>query len=242
LPEDVQHRAAQLRVAVQVAVQQLGLERIGQLLRPLEVGDAHEGVVGGGVVDGLALKAPGQPAVAVAVHLQPKWAVGGHAHVDQPQLAVHPVEVVVQALGGVGSQEGASAGLVVPGLVGRAGFHCRDHVHQPGRITARGQHLGDHVFLANVGLGYVFDPRTVLGGKRLRVVADAFTQRQRKLRVVEDSDAVRVQKARHAIGEACARQRTGDDDAVVTRQHPCQVLRVPRCQHVHRHLHLDALG
>jgi hypothetical protein len=88
-------------------------------------------------------------------------------------------------------------------------------MHQPRRIAARGQHLGHDVFLADVGLGNVFDRRALLGGQRLRVDAQTFAQRQRKLRVVEDSDTARVQKARHAIGEACARRCAGDDDAVI---------------------------
>jgi hypothetical protein len=47
LLEHVEDRAAQPGIAIQVAVQQFRLERIGQLLRPLEVSNAHECVVGG---------------------------------------------------------------------------------------------------------------------------------------------------------------------------------------------------
>jgi hypothetical protein len=139
LLEDIEDRAAQPGVAVEVPMQQLRIQRIGELLRALEVGDAHESVVGGCEVDALAQQPSRQPAVAVAVDLQPERAVRRHAHVDQPQLAVHPVEVVVQALGGVGAQEGAAAGLVVPRLVGRAGLHRRDHVHESRRVAACGQ-------------------------------------------------------------------------------------------------------
>jgi len=106
-------------------------------------------------------------------------------------------------------------------------------MHQPGRLAACGQHLGHHVFLADVGLGDVLDRRAVLGGQRLRVLADALAQRQRELRVVEDADAARVEKARHALGKAGLGQRPGDDDAVVARQHARQVLRVPRREQFH---------
>ncbi len=57
-------------------MQEVGIEAIGQGLRPGEVGDANKGVVGSSEVDPLTRQAAGQPAVAVAVHLQPKRAVG----------------------------------------------------------------------------------------------------------------------------------------------------------------------
>jgi hypothetical protein len=53
-----------------------------------------------------------------------------------------------------------------------------------------------------VGTGDVLDRRAVLGGQRLRVLANTLAQRQRELRVVEDADAARAQKARHAVGKA----------------------------------------
>jgi hypothetical protein len=114
-------------------------------------------------------------------------------------------------------------------------------VYQPRRVASCGQHLGHHVFLADVGLGNVLDRGAVLGGQRLRVGSDALAQRQRELRVVEDADAARMQKARHALGKACPGQRAGDDEAVVARQHARQVARVPRRQQLHRSLRSGAV-
>jgi hypothetical protein len=46
---------------------------------------------------------------------------------------------------------------VMPGLVGVAGFHRRDDMHQAGTVAADDKHPGDDVLLADVVLGNVFD-------------------------------------------------------------------------------------
>jgi len=79
----------------------------------------------------------------------------------------------------------------------------------------------------------------MLGGQRLRIGANALAQRQRELRIVEDANAARVQKTRHALGKARTRQRAGDDDPVVARQHARQVLLVPGRQQIHGGLRLN---
>jgi len=80
-----------------------------------------------------------------------------HPQIDQAQLGVHEVEVVMQAFAGIRPQEGAMRLLVVPGLVGVAGLHRRDDMHQAGVVAAHRKHLGYDVFLADVALGDVLD-------------------------------------------------------------------------------------
>ena len=43
--------------------------------------------------------------------------------------------------------------LVMPGLVGVAGFHRRDDMHQAGTVATDDKHPGDDVLLADVVLG-----------------------------------------------------------------------------------------
>src|SRR5439155_22465966 len=77
----------------------------------------------------------GQPAMPVAIELQTKRAPGRHAQIDQAQLGVDEVEVVMQAFASIRPQEGAMRVLVMPGLVGVAGFHRRDDMHQAGTVA-----------------------------------------------------------------------------------------------------------
>src|SRR5579883_647041 len=145
-------RAALARIAIEHPVQLLGLEGVGELLRALPVLDAYEGVVREGSLDALGFELSGQPAVAIAVKLQPKGTPGRYPQIAQPHHRVHEVEIVVQAFARVGLEEGLVAGLVVPGLVALAGFHRRDHVHQARMIPALLEDLGHHVLFADGSL------------------------------------------------------------------------------------------
>src|SRR5690348_18331754 len=63
----------------------------------------------------------------------------------------------MQAFASIRPQEGAMRVLVMPGLVGAAGFHRRDDMHQAGTVATDDKHPGDDVLLADVVLGNVFD-------------------------------------------------------------------------------------
>jgi hypothetical protein len=63
----------------------------------------------------------------------------------------------MQALAAVWPHIGPVGRLVVPGLVGIAGFHRRNHVNKAGMLAASLDRLGDNVFLADVALGDVLD-------------------------------------------------------------------------------------
>ncbi|MDP2753454.1 MAG: hypothetical protein Q8P40_03595, partial [Nitrospirota bacterium] len=93
-------------------------------------------------------------------------------------------------------------------------------MHQARGVTACGQYACDQFFLANVALADVlnFNPR--LGTGLMRPLTNPVTQGLGKLRVVKNTDALLVQKARHALRVARARQRTYDNDSIKTGQHP----------------------
>jgi hypothetical protein len=76
------------------------------------------------------------------------------------------IEILVQALAAVRPDEGLVGLLVVPGLVGIAGFHGRDDGHQTGVVTTLLQHARDNIFLADIRLGDVLDGNARLSGQR----------------------------------------------------------------------------
>ena len=233
LPEYLAYRAQARGVAIQPSVQFIGCEAVGECLRPLYVSHTHERVVGGGEIDTGVRELSRKPRMAVAVKLQPKRTPRRYPQVTQAQRLINEVEVVVQALARVGSQVGLAAGLVVPGLVGFAGLHRRDNVHQPWMPAARRQHLGHHVFLADMRLGNVLDPCPLLGCQLLRAFPNPIAQRLGKARVVEDPNPIGVQKARHARRVADPRQRTRNHNPVVAGQHSMQAPLISLRQHPH---------
>src|SRR5437588_8404627 len=83
----------------------------------------------------------------IAIELQTERAPGRHAEIDQAQLGVDEVKVVMQAFASIRPQEGAMGVLVMPGLVGVAGFHRRDDMHQAGTVATDNKHPGDDVLL-----------------------------------------------------------------------------------------------
>jgi hypothetical protein len=91
------------------------------------------------------------------------------------------------------------------------------------------------VFLADVALVDVLDAHAVGFANLLCALPDAVAQRLGKARIVEDADAVRVKKTRHAARVTRSGQRAGNDDAVVARQNAVQVRRVSisQCRRSH---------
>ena len=164
--------------------------------------------------------------MAIAIELQTERAPGRHAQIDQAQLGVDEVEIIMQAFAGIRPQEGAMRVLVMPGLVGVAGFHRRDDMHQAGTVATDDKHPRDDVLLADVVLGNVFDGNASgtrqLGG----ALADPIAKRFGKSWIVEDPDLPRRKKSRHSLRVTGSRQRAGDDDPVVAGEHPGEALAV----------------
>jgi hypothetical protein len=124
-------------------MQVVGREGVSEGLRALPVVDAQKGVVGKGETDAGGGELAGQPAMPIAIELQTERAPGRHAQIDQAQLGVDEVEILMQAFASIRPQEGAMRVLVMPGLVGVAGFHRRDDMHQARTVTADDKHFGE---------------------------------------------------------------------------------------------------
>src|ERR1700730_2797809 len=176
--------------------------------------------VGKGEADPGGSEAAGQPTVPVAIELEAEWTPSRHPQIDQAQLGVHEVEVVMQAFAGIRPQEGAMRLLVVPGLVGVAGFHRRDDMHQAGMGAAHRKHLGDDVLLADVALGDVLDGNASGTGQLGGAFAHPITKRFGKSRIIKDLDLPRRKKPRHSPRIAGPRQRARDDNPVVAGEYP----------------------
>ena len=71
LSEHVDHRTALLGVPIEDAMQHVGREAIGKGVRALPVVDAQEGVVGKAETDPSGGELAGQPAMPVAIELDP---------------------------------------------------------------------------------------------------------------------------------------------------------------------------
>ena len=91
-------------------------------------------------------------------------------------------------------------------------------------IAALGNRLGHDVLLADMALRNVLDGNARGFRNLRRVLPHLIAQRGRELRIIENKDAVRVQKCRHPLGVADTRNRTGDDNPIVTRKNPCDPL------------------
>ena len=93
-------------------------------------------------------------------------------------------------------------------------------MHQTRVVATLPEHARNNIFLADMRLGDVLDGNARLSGQRYRTVTHAVTQRLGKFRVVEDADAFGIQISGHPGGIAHHRQRPGDHQSVVARQHP----------------------
>src|SRR5208283_530344 len=83
----------------------------------------------------------------VAVELQAERRPGRRPQIDQPQFVIQEVEIVMEALAGIRAHIGLVRLLVMPGLVGVAGFHRRDDMHQARMIATRLKHLAETISL-----------------------------------------------------------------------------------------------
>src|SRR5271165_3577982 len=213
--ESIQHWAAQGCVAVKDAVEHDGGEAIGQFLRTVPIGDAQESIVPGGEAYAFSAQLARQPAMAVAIELQAERRPGWNAHIDQAKLLIDEIEIIVQAFACVRAQESLVRFLVVPRLVGAAGFHGRDDMSEARMIPALSDRLGDNVLLADMALRNMLDADACRLSEPCRVLPHFVAQRSCELRIIENADGVRVKKRRHAFGVTDARERAGDHDAVV---------------------------
>jgi hypothetical protein len=157
--------------------------------------------------------------MAVAIELQAERRPGRHAKINQPPLGIHEVEIIMQALAAVRPHIGAVGGLVVPGLVGIAGFHRRNDMHKAGTVAASGEDFRDNLFFADVAFGDVLDRDSGLHRHRRGARAHRIAQRRGKLRIIENPNLVGVEKPRHSLGVAHPRKRPRHHHPIKTGQH-----------------------
>ena len=184
----------------------------------MPVGDVAEGVVSHSIVDAQLAQLACQPVMAVEVDLQPARQPRRHTHMAQPQILVHEVEVVMQALAVIRYQIRLAGLLVVPRLVGRAGLHGRENADQPRLLTPAGQNLFHPVFLPEVPLADELDLDSRFGRHLLRVLANPVAERLGELRIVEYP--IFLSYRNDVIpGKADLRQRAENQHPVPTAQH-----------------------
>ena len=189
----------------------------------LVVGNVAERIVPhfiGGVLGGKL----GAARVAVAVKLQAKRTPSRHPQIAEAQLGVDEVEVVVQTLATVRLEIGVTRGLVVPGPVGRAGFHGTEDMHQTGLAATRGQERLNPIFLAKVLLADVLDGQVGRLRHRFGGGPNLGPQGLCPLGVIEDPRVVGIQITRHAFGITQLTQAARDHDPIIAAQDTVQAL------------------
>ena len=220
------NRAAQPCQIVQPFMDPLRFPAVGDLLRPLPVGDVSEGVVGHPVIDSELTQLPRQPVMAIQADLQTAGQPWRHPHVTQTEFFVDEVEVIVQAFAVVGNQVSLSGLFVVPWLVCRAGLHRREDAHQSRVLSAFLQQFLHPVLFAEVPLADEFDFNTRPGCHLLGVLPNPVAERLGELWIVEDPDLSFKQQRCHPSGETDSRQCAENQHPVKTAQHsryPCGV-------------------
>ena len=141
------------------------------------------------------------------------------------------------------SEIGLASALVVPWLIGRAEFHDRNDMNQPGVIATCLDDRRDDFLLANMCFGDVLNLCSGRLRQFLGVRPESVTQGFSKLRIVKNTNVLRVQKARHLRRMARSWQRARNNNPVVTRQYARYSVSLTlnkRC--IRRSLHLVSQG
>lgn len=218
---------------IEEAMEIFRLEPVAESLRRIPIVALHKGVVQQGESNAFVAQHGRQGVVPVKVELKPKRCPSRHAQIAQPELGQDKVEVIMQAFGGGGLQKGAPGLFVVPGRVAGTRLHRRKHVNQSGMLTTGLQDLTDPLLLAEIVLPDELDRKTGLGSQPLGVFPDLVAKRFGPFGVVEDPDAVGIQKAGHALGIANAGNRAGDHNPIPAGEHSCNFVRVPLEKQIH---------
>ncbi len=171
------HGAVGRRDPIELSVEAVRIHGVGQLLGAHEVAEIHEGVIEQGVGDPALLRLACQFGVPVAGELEPERGPGGHPQVAEAQGGIDEVEVVMQALGLGGLEESLPAPLIVPRLEGRARFHRREDMDQPGVVAPLGEELLDSILLPEVLPADELDLQPLLTGQALGVAAELVPER-----------------------------------------------------------------
>ena len=124
--------------------------------------------------------------------------------------------------------------LVMPGAISGASFHGREDVDQPGMIAPFGDDGFDPVFLTK-GLVATdeLDLNAGLAGELLGMVAQLIPQGLCPSGVIEQSDLVVTEVARHGAGIAYIRKGAGNDDAIEAGKHARDFIPVALDERIH---------
>jgi hypothetical protein len=209
-------RTVTASVGIEYSVNASDIDVVGQLLRFLNVFDAHKTVVEHRRIDAFAGQLSRQLVVAVEIELETKRRPRRHSEIAQAKLGINEVEVVMQAFATVVFEECFVGCLVMPGLIARTGLHGREYMHKAGMRTALNDEVLYALFLAKIFLVDEVDGKAVLCGNRFGILPYLFSQRQCPLGIVENADAAECQKPRHSLRIAYAWNGAGQNNTVNT--------------------------
>ncbi len=140
----------------------------------------------------------------------------------------------MQALGLGGLEEGLPAPLVVPGLVGGAGFHRREDVDQAGVLAPGGEELLDPLLLPEIlGAPHELDREAGLLGEPLGLDPNLVPERLGPAGVVEEPDLLGAQVRRHGPCVAEIGERAREHHPVEAGEHRTDLVGVSFNESVH---------
>ena len=172
--------------------------------------------------------------MTVAVKLHPERDPAGNPQVAQTEFPVDEIEVVVQALAAIRAQESLPALLVVPGLVGGAGFHGGEDMHQAGVVSPLLDDFPDAVFLAEgLGLADVLDGESVVPGHLFGIFPYLFAQGVGELGKIEYPYVMGVEVGGHAIGVPPRYHVAVNHNTVITGENALDLFLVPFGDHMY---------
>jgi len=210
------YRTVHAGISVEYPVNVFDIEVIGQFLRLVEIFDAYKTIVEHDRLDAFFSQLSRQLVMAVEIELEAKRRPCRHSQVTQAKNGVDEIKVVMQTFAAVILEKRFVGIFVMPGLITGAWFHGREYVHKSGIRTALGNNLLNALFLAKVLFADEVYGKSVLGGNRFCVLSYLFPQRQCPLGIVENTDALLLQKQCHSVCITNAGDGTGQNDTVKT--------------------------
>jgi hypothetical protein len=213
-------RTVETSIGIEYSVNAFDLEVIGQFLRFVKIFDVYKTIVEHGRLDTFVGHLNCQFVMTVEIKLEAKRCPCRHSQITQAKLGIDEIEVVMQTFAAVVLEKRFVGILVIPGLIARTWLHCREDMHQAGMRTALNNDILYALFLAKVLFADEVDGKAVLSGNCFSILPYLFSQRQRPLGIVENSDALLFQKQCHSLGIAYTGNGAGQNDTVITGNDP----------------------
>lgn len=211
------HRTVQTGISIQYPVNAFYIKVVGQFLRSVKVVDVDKAIVEHGRCNALVGQLSRQFVMTVEIELETKRRPGRHTQITETQFGVDEIKVVMQAFAAIMLEKGSAGLFVMPGFIAGAGFHGREDMDKAGLRAAFSDNLLDALLLAKILFANEVYGKAVLTGNLFGIVPNLLPKRHCPLGIVKYADVVLPQKQRHSIGIANAGNRTGQYDAVKTR-------------------------